>query len=127
MPRKTAAKKNSKSLKAEKELITLKLDNDTRLNLMHLDAEVRAARNQFTMEQMKLAQYIQSIDKDGIIARSQAALQATAQHMGVMEARYSQLRQEVEKKMGINLREYSFDDETGTLHKHPPKPEETKN
>ena len=97
----------------------LKLDNETRLNLCRFEAEVRAARNQFTLEQMRLGEYIKSIDKDGIIAKSQATLQATALHMATMEARYNSLRQEVEEKLGIALREYSFDDETGTLHKHP--------
>lgn len=114
---KKTTKTSSKKNRADSGI--LKIDSDVRLNLLHLDAEVRAARNQFTMEQMKLGQYIQSIDKDGIIMKSQAALQATAQNMQVMEARYSNLRNEVEAKLGINLREYSFDDETGVLHKHP--------
>jgi hypothetical protein len=98
----------------------IKLDDMTRMNLCRLDAEVRAARNQFMLQQMQLAEHIRSIDKDGKLAGMQAGLHATAMHMQEMEARYNGVRQEVEQKMGILLREYSFDDETGILHKIQP-------
>jgi len=125
MSKKNNSKKNKS--KTPKEFIgengELKLDPETRQNMCRFDAEVRAARNQFTLDQIRLAQYIQSIDKDGIIVRSQAALQATALHVQEMEGRYNAVRQEVEKKLSINLNDYSFDDETGLLHRHKAKEE----
>lgn len=100
----------------------LRLDEMSLQRLCRLEAEVRAGQAQFTLESMQMAQYVASIDKDGVINKMQVGLRTLAQHVQTVEAAYNALREETGKRIGINLREYSFDDQTGVLHKHGEKP-----
>jgi hypothetical protein len=106
-----------KQKKAEKVQKELQLDSDTRLNFCRLEAEVRASKNQLTMEQMKLTQLIKDLDKEGVIAKSQVAVYESAKQLHLMEAKYFELKKDIEKKLNIELKDYGFDDETGILHK----------
>lgn len=100
----------------------MKIDDMSLQKLCRLEAEVRAGRNQFTLEQLQMANYVASIDKDGVINKMQASLQSLVQQVQTAEAAYNGLRDEIGRKLGINLREYSFDDQSGLLHKHGEKP-----
>ena len=99
------------------EAATLQLDAVTRLTLCRYEAEVRAARHQMAAEQAQLAQYLAKIDKEGYVAQKQATIYGLIQQVSAMQARYDQAAQQVEQDLHIHLKDYSFDDESGILHK----------
>jgi hypothetical protein len=96
----------------------LKLDDMERMRLLHLEAEVRAGRAQFSLGQVELRDFISKVDPSGTIFRRQADVIALGQKLQTQEALYNQVVQEVEAKLNIKLKEYSFDDTSGVLHKH---------
>lgn len=98
------------------EATPLRLTDVVRLTLCRYEAEVRAARHQLAAEQAQLREYVAVLDKDGVIAKRQAIIYTLLHQVSEMQARYDKTRQEVEKDLKINLKEYSFDDESGLLH-----------
>lgn len=98
----------------------LKLDDLTRMNLLRLDSNVKASQALLQLQQLKLRDYILKIDKDGVVFTMQADLLALGQQLQVQEADYRAASQKVEEELGIKLKDYSFDETSGTLHKHNP-------
>lgn len=107
-----------KKLKARsaKVLTMLKLTESERLNLQRLGAEIRAGDATHKQKQAEADAFIKSIDPEGKYHRLIGDAMTAKVTVQQFVMQNNALVDAVSKRLGINLRDYSYDDETGALH-----------
>lgn len=119
-----AAKKNTakKKPKTPADCVSpegsMRLDDVSRLTLLRWDAETRAAERELVVQKAALSAYLKSIDPQGHIGRQQAGIAAVEGALQKARAEYAAALSRAEAKLGVLMRDYSYDDESGLLHKN---------
>lgn len=98
---------------------TLKLSDILRLTLLRYEAEVRASDGEIRLHVGSLESYIKSIDPEGKITKMQSEIQALVHNRDLIKKKYQDTLKEIESELGISMSDFSFDTETGILHKNP--------
>jgi Xaa-Pro aminopeptidase len=111
---KTKAKKSIEELNADP--APLKLDDLTRLRLLRAQAEINNAQTRMTLAMEALKAKLKEIDPEGVLARLQTDAAAQQKVLDRFLNEYNQIYGEIKTKLGIDLKQYGFDDETGVLH-----------
>ena len=124
----------AKRIKKSKKLVTpkenvgengiLKLDDLTRMNLLRLQAEQRDAFSSLRLENISLDAYLQKIDPKGMVRLLETKLTQAQQRIDGLKKEYAQVLLDIENKLKIDMKNYSFDDVSGILHEIPAAPKE---
>ena len=95
----------------------LALTTEERLHLRLYESEtVRWAAESHVRNQQRDA-YLRKIDPEGKLGKMANEARAVAQKSGEAQKQYQATVKAVEDRLGIVLKDYSFDDVTGALHK----------
>ena len=86
-----------------------------RLRLFHSEQE-RFSR-QHTLAAIQKASYIKQLDPEGRLAKMDSELQHAASAHQAAQKQYQETLQAAESRLGIKLNDYTFDTDTGILHK----------
>jgi hypothetical protein len=117
---KTYAKHPRVKISTPKENISsegsLKIDDLTRLNLLRLDAEGRAAHQEMLMTQRELNDYLKGVDPAGHIFRLQKHIEAMLSKKTEMKNQFEALIKATGEKLQVDMTQISYDDETGIIH-----------
>lgn len=109
---KKAAKASASKHKLPKVLTLTELEL---AKMEKLSAQIRAADGEQVIALSQRNAYIQKIDPSGVIAKLDSRVAALKQERQEAEAAYREVSQLVEKRLGIKLAEYAYDDTTGVL------------
>jgi hypothetical protein len=113
---KSAVKGNGKA-KAPEPVRLLALTTEERLHLRLYESEtVRWAAESHVRNQQRDA-YLRKIDPEGKLGKMANESRAVAQKSAEAQKQYQATVKSIEDRLGIVLKEYSFDDVTGALHK----------
>jgi len=104
----------------------IRLDDLTRMNLLRLHAEVDATEVRIKMDQTSLALYLKSIDPEGKVYSFETNLNHLRQRLNKFSDEYRAEILKISEKYHIEMKDCSFDEETGTLHTHIEAPEAPK-
>lgn len=118
-PKKSVSKVPSENVSSEG---TLRIDDLTRLQLLRLDAEGRAAHNEMLLTQKELTDYLKGIDPAGHIFRLQGHIKALDQKKIDMKTQFEKLIKETGEKLKVDMSKISYDDESGVIHFPPVAP-----
>ena len=99
-----------------KVLTLLKLTEGERLNLQRLGAEIRAGNLQHALKQAEADAYIKGIDPEGKYHRLIGDAMTAKVTVQQFVLQNNALVEAVSNRLGINLRKFSYDDESGVLH-----------
>ena len=114
---KPAAAKGKAKLKAPEAVRVLALTTEERLHLRLYESEtVRWAAESHVRNQQRDA-YLRKIDPEGKLGKMTNESRAVAQKSAEAQKQYQATVKMVEDRLGIVLKDYSFDDVTGALHK----------
>lgn len=114
---KPAAAKGKGKGKAPEPVRLLALTTEERLHLRLYESEtVRWAAESHVRNQQRDA-YLRKIDPEGKLGKMANEARAVAQKSGEAQKQYQATVKAVEDRLGIVLKDYSFDDVTGALHK----------
>jgi len=103
--------------KAAEPVRLLALTTEERLHLRLYESEtVRWAAESHVRNQQRDA-YLRKIDPEGKLSKMTNEARAVAQKSGEAQKQYQATVKAVEDRLGIVLKDYSFDDVTGALHK----------
>lgn len=95
----------------------LALTTEERLHLRLYESEtVRWAAESHVRGQQRDA-YLRKIDPEGKLAKMSQEARAVAEKSAEAQKQYQATVKAIESRLGIVLKEYSFDDVTGALHK----------
>lgn len=86
------------------------------MTLNRHDAEARAANAELTALQMQRTMLLARLDHGGHLARLDAALQQKKTELMEAHGAYKESSDVVGMRLGVNLKNYAFDDKTGALH-----------
>jgi hypothetical protein len=95
---------------------SLRIDDLTRLKLLRLDAEGRAAHSEMVMTQKELAEYLKGIDPAGRIFQLQKHIQALELKKNDMKTQFETLIKETGELLKVDMSKISYDDESGVIH-----------
>jgi hypothetical protein len=95
----------------------LKLTREEILQLKLAEAEGRAATYQLALRQIQRDNYIAQIDPKGLLKKVAEEIGAISKTVSDHRVAYTQAIQAIEKRLGISMKDYSFDDTTGILAK----------
>lgn len=102
---------------AKKKTKKLKIDELSLLRLLRYEAEMRASSSEMRLNQIALTSLLKQVDPEGVVSTTLTALTHAQREYEKASAEYSRVRGEVERKLGIVLSEYVYDDVTGVLEK----------
>lgn len=94
----------------------LYLSDMERLELRALEAEAKLVQFESRALMTQRLEYLLKIDPDGKLAAMDRDIQSLNQQLQQKKQEYASTLKKVERRLGINMVEYSFDDETGLLH-----------
>ena len=115
----TKAKKqpSAKAAPAKAPMKLLALTTEERLHLRLYESEtVRWAAEAHVRGQQRDA-YLRKIDPEGKLGKMAQEARAVAEKSAEAQKQYQATVKAIESRLGIVLKEYSFDDVTGALHK----------
>jgi predicted dinucleotide-binding enzyme len=95
---------------------TLRLDEMTMLRLARADAEMRASSSEVLIKKGVKEGLLQKVDPQGILKKLDLDIQTLTARYHQNQMTYEKVREEVGKTLGIDMKNYSYDDETGVLH-----------
>lgn len=84
-------------------------------NLLRFDAEMRAATSDFGQAAEKRKELLDKIDPQGEVDKFGGIMNKSQRAFLTFQAKRDLLVKEIEAQFGISMKEYAFDDETGTL------------
>lgn len=114
---KPAAVKGKGKAKAPEPVRVLALTTEERLHLRLYESEtVRWAAESHVRGQQRDA-YLRKVDPEGKLGKMTNEARAVAQKSADAQKQYQATVKAVEDRLGIVLKDYSFDDVTGALHK----------
>jgi hypothetical protein len=114
---KPAAVKGKGKTKAPEPVRVLALTMEERLHLRLYESEtVRWAAESHVRGQQRDA-YLRKVDPEGKLGKMTNEARAVAQKSAEAQKQYQATVKAVEDRLGIVLKDYSFDDVTGALHK----------
>lgn len=114
---KAAAKGAAAKRAAMKEPKVLKLTEVELLKVEKLTSQLRACDNEIVLTQATKNAYIQQIDPQGQLGKFDSKIQALKRERMEAEATYKELSSKVNARLGIDLKDYAYDDNTGVLRK----------
>lgn len=95
----------------------LQLTREEILGLKLAEAEGRAATFQLALRQLQRENYLAQIDPKGLLKKVGEEIANANKAVVEHKTAYLQAMQAVEKRLGISMKEYSFDETTGVLLK----------
>lgn len=96
----------------------LRLTREEILNLKLAEAEGRAATFQLNLRQLQRDHYLAQIDPKGLLKKVGDEIVNANKSITEHRTVYLQTMQAIEKRLGISMKDYSFDETTGVLAKH---------
>lgn len=105
-------KKTAKPAKKAKALVLTELEL---AKMEKLSTQIRAVDSEQVITLSQRNAYIQKIDPSGTLSKLEAKVNALKQERQEAEAAYRGVSADVEKRLGIKLSEYAYDDVTGVL------------
>ena len=103
------------------------LTNLERLTILRLDAEIRASQYKLQLTKDLLGRYLEKVDPQGRIAKMNKEISDWTERNARWAGEYQAALQKIRSERGIDLAEYTFDDETGALSLVDPIPNEELN
>jgi L-lysine 2,3-aminomutase len=94
----------------------LRLDEVTLLKMEKLQALMRASESERIMTLASKRALLSKIDPNNQIDALDRKIIALAREKDAAEAEYRLIIRQVEEKFGIDIKEYAYDDKTGTLN-----------
>jgi len=95
---------------------TLKLDELTLYKIRCLDAEMKSLVQELFIQRNVKEGTIKKLDPNGVLRQLDEKLLALSQAHHAKSQEYEALRNSVGQRLGIDMKKYSYDDATGTLH-----------
>ncbi len=95
----------------------LKLDEFTLLRLEKMVAQTRAINSELIITNSLRQGFLQKIDPNQDLPKFDQRIQALHTERNATEALYKELLKVTGKKLGVDLADYAYDDETGVLRK----------
>jgi len=96
----------------------LSLDPNTVLRLRMYEAETRAATSEGRLRISQMQSLLQQIDPEGKVLALQQQIDDFLRKKAAAEKNYLATILGIESKLGIKMKDYSYDDETGRLYPH---------
>lgn len=96
----------------------LKLTREEILSLKLAEAEGRASTFQLSLRQLQRDNYLARIDPKGILAKVGEEIADVSKAVQEHKTSYLTTMEAIEKRLGVSMKEYSFDEITGILVKH---------
>jgi L-lysine 2,3-aminomutase len=96
--------------------VPLRLDEVTLLKMEKLQAIMRAAESERIMTLASKKALLSKIDPNNQIEALDRKILSLTQEKEAAEAEYRLIIRQVEEKFGIDIKEYAYDDKTGTLN-----------
>lgn len=112
MKKKTAAPVAPAAPEAPKKMI---VEQTLLLKMLRADAERRAAGNAHVLAQQQKAMLLKQLDPQGLIAQAEEIIRTTATQVTDYDQKTRAFVDEIQKQFGIDIADYSIDDETGVL------------
>lgn len=103
--------------KPSREPVVTQLMETELLRMEKLSTQIRACDGDQMITLSQKNAYISKIDPQGVLARFDQKLTALRQERGEAEVEYKGVTEAVEKRLGIKLVDYAYDDKTGILRK----------
>lgn len=94
----------------------LRLDETTLLKLKGQDAETRALKFELQNHILTKEKLLAQVDPQGVLKALDKKIQQLSQEYSVANQEYGKVRDEIGSELGIDMKEYSYDDKTGVLH-----------
>ncbi len=114
---KKEAKTSKKAKKPSNETPgSLRLDEITMLRLARADAEMRASSSEVLIKKGVKEGIMRKVDPQDVLKKLDLEIQALTARYHQNQAEYARIRDEAGKKLGIDMKNYSYDDTTGILH-----------
>lgn len=95
----------------------MKLDPLTLLKLENALLHKRAVESELRVQQIMRAAYLKQIDPDSKLDQFDESIHKLREEFSMAEESHSQAVRDAEISLKIDMREYSYDDETGILYK----------
>lgn len=96
----------------------LQLTREEILTLKLAEAEGRAATFQLAYRQLQRENYIAQIDPKGLLKKTAEEIGTINDSVQQHKASYTQALQAVEKRLGVSMKDCSFDEATGIVTPH---------
>lgn len=103
--------------KPSREPVVTQLTETELLRMEKLSTQIRACDGDQMITLSQKNSYIAKIDPQGVLARFDQKLTALRQERGEAEVEYKAVTEAVEKRLGLKLSDYAYDDKTGILRK----------
>ena len=103
--------------KPSREPEQLHLTENEVLKMEKLSTQVRACDGDQMITLSQKNAYIQKVDPQGVIARFDQRLTALRQERQEAEQEYRAVTALINKRLGIDLKDYAYDDKSGVLRK----------
>lgn len=113
---KKEAKPSKKSKKTNGHVETLRLDELTMLRLAKADAEMRASASEVLIKKGVKEGIMKKVDPQDVLKKLDLEIQALTAKYHENQAEYARVRDAAGQKLGIDMKNYSYDDTTGILH-----------
>lgn len=86
------------------------------LSLKLYEAETRAATYAATIRQMEREAYLRKIDPENKLGKLEEEFRGYAKKANDYRGAYQRTITNIEARVGISMKDYTYDDETGVLH-----------
>lgn len=100
----------------------LSLTESERLRLRTYFAEHKRHSAEATLRVLEKQALVRQLDPDNKLGLLDQAIRAASQEAARAQEQHTATMKEIEKRLGINIQEFSFDSDTGRLWPHPAAP-----
>lgn len=97
---------------------TLALSETERLKIRTYLAEYRRYNAEATLRLMEKQALLRQLDPDNKLGLLDQAIRGASESAAKAQAQHNETLADVEKRLGINIKDFSFDEETGRLWPH---------
>ena len=86
------------------------------LKLTRAEAEIRAATMELTLQKNLKDSFLQKVDPQGILKQIEMKIHALIKTQSDYKYEYEQIRDNIGKKLNIDMQKCAYDDRTGVIH-----------
>jgi len=92
-----------------------KLTQEELWTMRALDAERQLARKTLECHMLKREAVLRQLDPNGLLAQAQEIIAKSSKAADEFDAKLSEYQKRIEARLGLSLKQHSYDDETGDL------------
>jgi hypothetical protein len=95
----------------------LSLTKDELYRLQIAQLQVRAAEAELALQMLQRDLFLKQVDPEGKLKTLASIIRTRSDESSFGKKAYAEVTKEIETRLGINLKEYAFDDQNGQLSK----------